>query len=488
MASRIAASASGLAKDLVGSSSGNDLTRTLASSSSMSGKSQSFQTSAGPSTWSETLPSRTNGHSSSASHPSNGAQGGYESFRPPAPQHSEAFDMNDFLRGPEHRTELGALNAGIEPSWTAQFHHQSFQHSSFPTFSNDAHPTMDSILSYDDGAEVRALLSDSTFTADTYPTDVTMEDPTEASISDLFPQNFSEEEQHAADRIRSSLPAPPVHRSVPHDHPLNLRPDFASFGAANPHLQQEIAELASTLGSGEESYIYFTTPTQRGHWLSDWDDVLNSYTDDVWGELLPAVQVARAQVKEAMAGADQLDSKAVVRLKMILGHVIEKQASISTADVTESRVREAETDGLEATSFRNGTHHSFLDATKSMNGFMNGYAPQSTLHHQALPYHTRPGQADSVHPHLNRTQHHSKDVTRQNGHPEQRTATNEPREEEREIPIPDFHCPWISCHEVLSLNVVNHHGHSPSSLRALLLTLTPAVRQCSRAAPALGHP
>ncbi|KAJ9648445.1 hypothetical protein H2199_001300 [Coniosporium tulheliwenetii] len=310
MVSRIAASASGLAKDLVGSSSGNDLSQTLASASSMSGKSQGFRPSAGPSTWTETLPSRTNGHVSSAHHSSNGAQGSYEGFRQPASQFSEASDFDDFLRGSEQQNGSAALNASFEPSWTAQFQQQSFQHSSYLTFGTGAHTTMDSVLSYDDGAEVRALLSDPTFTADTYPTDVTMETPTEESVADLFPQNFSEEERRAVDSIRSSLPAPPAHRSMPHDHLLNLRPD-ASLGAPNPYTQQEITELLRMFGSEPESYMRFTTPAKPEHWLSDWDDVLNSYTDEVWGELLPVVQEARKQVKEVMAGTEQLDSKAV---------------------------------------------------------------------------------------------------------------------------------------------------------------------------------
>lgn len=431
----------------------------------MSGKSQGFRPSAGPSTWTETLPSRTNGHVSSAHHSSNGAQGSYEGFRQPASQFSEASDFDDFLRGSEQQNGSAALNASFEPSWTAQFQQQSFQHSSYLTFGTGAHTTMDSVLSYDDGAEVRALLSDPTFTADTYPTDVTMETPTEESVADLFPQNFSEEERRAVDSIRSSLPAPPAHRSMPHDHLLNLRPD-ASLGAPNPYTQQEITELLRMFGSEPESYMRFTTPAKPEHWLSDWDDVLNSYTDEVWGELLPVVQEARKQVKEVMAGTEQLDSKAVVRLKMILGHVMEKQASISTANAssaTRSRAREAEREGLEATSFRNGTRHSVSDATKSMNGFMNGYATApSTLHHQALPYHARQGQTESAHLHPSATQHHPNDTVFQNGHPQQRTATNEPREEEKEIPIPDFHCPWISCHQVLSPVCVNSsHPISP---------------------------
>ena len=72
----------------------------------------------------------------------------------------------------------------------------------------------------DDGAEVRALLADPNFSADM---DVSMsgfQEAPEQSIDDLFSQKFSTAEQDAITRIRKSLPPPPVHRSMPRDHPL----------------------------------------------------------------------------------------------------------------------------------------------------------------------------------------------------------------------------------------------------------------------------
>ena len=72
-------------------------------------------------------------------------------------------------------------------------------------------------------------------------------------------------------RIRADLPSPPVHNGIFDTNPLNLIPDFGVDDQQRP---------------GE--------PLASPMYLSQWADVLNSYTDEVWGDLLPVVK----QVKQ----------------------------------------------------------------------------------------------------------------------------------------------------------------------------------------------
>lgn len=63
----------------------------------------------------------------------------------------------------------------------------------------------------------------------------------------------------------------------------------------------------------------------RDTWLQQWDDVLSSYTDEVWGDLGPLVTAARAEVEElaheTSHGLPNGETKALDRLRLILAHV-----------------------------------------------------------------------------------------------------------------------------------------------------------------------
>lgn len=63
----------------------------------------------------------------------------------------------------------------------------------------------------------------------------------------------------------------------------------------------------------------------RDTWLQQWDDVLSSYTDEVWGDLGPLVTAARAEVDElaheTSSGLPGGETKALDRLRLILAHV-----------------------------------------------------------------------------------------------------------------------------------------------------------------------
>ncbi|KAI9761967.1 MAG: monothiol glutaredoxin grx4 [Chaenotheca gracillima] len=129
-----------------------------------------------------------------------------------------------------------------------------------------------------DGAEVVSLLSSPTFMAET-----------DAPTSD--------------DESSVSLPPyQPATTSPQTLNPLNLIPD--SILNASP---------------GDES---------RGHFLRDWDTVLNSYSDEVWGDLLPLVKKARDEARAAESGASPQEGGALARLRMLVGHMKEGQRPV----------------------------------------------------------------------------------------------------------------------------------------------------------------
>jgi len=298
MASKIVASASTLAKDMVGTSGANDITNSLVSGSGLSHKSQqessSAGSSAGSSAWAERLPSRTRDGSSEQA-PQTSSPGDRESFRTLAPESTEEFHMTEFLQQPSMHDLQGA-----NPQWLQEFAQVSTEEPQpSPVRSWGKAPKEIPLaapgVQYDDGTEVRFLLSNPAFSYEADPLELTTEEiADDGNVMDLFGNSLSAEELQAASQVKSAMPAAPVHRPVPTDHYLNLIPDFLSFETSDGH-----------------------------HLLSEWDCVLNHYSDEVWGDALPAVKAARAEIQEVKAGAQPLDSKAVSRLKMILGHVVQ---------------------------------------------------------------------------------------------------------------------------------------------------------------------
>lgn len=91
---------------------------------------------------------------------------------------------------------------------------------------------------------------------------------------------------------------PPIeaHGIVDPDHPLNLAPNFDGTYGHSPDLIES--------------------------WREQWDGVLNYYTDEVWGDLLPLVKEARREVEDLQNGPSRTEQpKALRRLGAILGHL-----------------------------------------------------------------------------------------------------------------------------------------------------------------------
>ncbi|KAK1964559.1 hypothetical protein LY78DRAFT_704319 [Colletotrichum sublineola] len=93
---------------------------------------------------------------------------------------------------------------------------------------------------------------------------------------------------------------------------LDFHPDFLYEG--------NVAELVQHFG--------VTDPQQaRAMWMDSWDDVLTSYTDQVWGDLSSLAREAQQEINEAReqgtatAAVDRGGMQALRRLRQILAHV-----------------------------------------------------------------------------------------------------------------------------------------------------------------------
>ena len=171
-----------------------------------------------------------------------------------------------------------------------------------------------------DGAEVVALLSDPNFSVDELP------DP----FFDAETFNNCHELLKSSDINRTSLSAigkglitPPVHQTPSPTNSLNLLPNF-DFGddVASRNL---LSTSPVALIGGENRRVSRPPTDLLSTNFESWLVVLTRYQDDVWGDMLPLVEEARAEMKIASAegGAALIDRPAIRRLSMILRHVNE---------------------------------------------------------------------------------------------------------------------------------------------------------------------
>ncbi|KAK7533702.1 hypothetical protein IWX49DRAFT_312446 [Phyllosticta citricarpa] len=430
MSSRISASASGLAKDLFTNVPAQDAHAALTSASGLSAKLPNGSSSSAPSTWSEALPARPNG--SSVGSASGGQSYGNEGFREASSTSHQGpdFDFDAFLQGqgaqdyqltsePRHTwpEEYQLQNGQSSDNWVAHFQTHGTSPKLAPRIDSpwqnqNRNGTTVSHKEYDDGAAVRDILSFQD------PTDYEynmLSESTKQPPSNLFSPNYTPQEQEIVQKIKSSLPPPPQHRSLGLDHPLNLRPEFA----ADAHTEHALRELVEVLQSEQERAILNDTSVQK-EFLSDWEDVLTSYTDQVWGDMLPIVKEARSQLQEVKSGMNRLDNKAVARLRMILGHVVgaEELASSVAARSDAALESQGSTFGTQENVLRQDSKGIARPLGNELYIDESGYF--NSVNHQ-IPNERQ------------RDQGFESDGS-----------------EESEFDLPTFHCPWISCHEVCS--------------------------------------
>lgn len=358
---RVVNSATGLLRDTVGSSNGH-VPGLIASSTSLGSKAQFSGSSSGPTGWTETGAVRT------ASGTTAGQQelAKNESFRTAYNQSSAAEEFEKFLSSPSRSLDPGAPLEQLNYPSKAKDNDFEPDHFQRPVSnSRDASqqyapgPT-----EFDDGAEVRDLLSnpafDSAFNDDNDTSanhssvsqasvlEVSLEDGAEVgnllsettkdsifgdSLDDLSTAEhpnisintpaYSDLEQEIIAAMKSNLPPPPAHNNVPKNHPLNLRP---LSDAEKESLPRDIQKYLEARSAAIERLSGMPTEEEREDWLADWEDVLSDYSNQVWGDMLPTVKAAKSELEEVRNGASSLHPKTIARLKMILGHVNENGA------------------------------------------------------------------------------------------------------------------------------------------------------------------
>jgi hypothetical protein len=286
IASRVAASAHGLASSALASPNGNELNQRAAAALANSGKGQASST-GGSSAWAES--SRT--ISQHVVQPSSS-----NSFRPT--QNEEYIrksenEFSSFLDGIDTFTPsqtLGGRHFGdLDNSFGVAWHRSQPS----PNITPSKHIGYQTVAEQElhDGDEVLSMLS--------APEDMNV--PFEIPEDDEYYDWGLTQEQISQLRAMTKdlLPPPEPHQSITLHNPLNLIPHVDDTDFINANSQAAVDA-----------------------WRDQWQDVLTRYTDEVWGGLLPLVKEARREVEGLQSGEEPtVQPKALRRLGAILGHL-----------------------------------------------------------------------------------------------------------------------------------------------------------------------
>ncbi|TQV96024.1 hypothetical protein V2A60_001177 [Cordyceps javanica] len=186
---------------------------------------------------------------------------------------SHVFDQTS----PQYEQFLHAAPQ-MEDSFQSTFHHIE---------SEQSQPFREQATT--DGADVVQLLS------------VPEEEPIYSEFDELLTENEVARLREAFFANGTSQPA--------WNHLLSFYPAFVS----DPNRSREAISFMGT----EDTAVAHET------WLGQWHNVLNSYTDEVWGDLGSLVEEARHEIQEIASRTDNPspESKALDRLRQILAHV-----------------------------------------------------------------------------------------------------------------------------------------------------------------------
>jgi hypothetical protein len=471
-AARIAASASGLAKEVVKSSTPFDAAKTLSHGASASNKIPQGSSSGESARWAESLPTRSKSSTGSSSDAGDSLVG--ESFRTSPQSDATSLEFDGFIQDYGMSSAANTQKPSGHSSWTVEFSDPTNAHpnkSNLPYVLTNHH---DMSIEYDDGAAVRELLSGPGDLDETYNSTFSFDEPSAETVSDLFRESNFDIEKQIAGRLRAALPAAPSHSSMPSDHPLNLRPEFLSQSIERPELLEEIQDLASNLEL--ITGACHLDNEQRDHFLSEWNDVLSNYTDEVWGSMLPAVKEAKSQLEDLRTGKQSLDSKTVARLKMILGHVVQSSVpqrngldgsssaakNFYGAKETENRLqsKRAALSG-ENNSFHTGQAVNMIPTQILETSFVSEFTQRAVRRGLVRTEEAREAtlsqDAERESP---RSTTRSKPGTIGNHTQPNNISNTSHLSKEESSALSTFHCPWIRCHEVCSqttMSLVNGH-------------------------------
>jgi len=166
------------------------------------------------------------------------------------------------------------------------------------------------LVEQEDGAEVVTLLKKpgALFALDFLQIDIA--DSLDVDANDLFASDIMATRNSSYGHLRPAIA----------DHDLAGRHGFIA-PSSSANLLPDIAvrmpfDMVSPLPNSR---------TDEDEWLRAWSDVLEHYTDDVWGESIAAVRDARGLIEEVKTQAtrDDADGKqrALRRLRAVLDHV-----------------------------------------------------------------------------------------------------------------------------------------------------------------------
>jgi hypothetical protein len=286
MLSRVAISATGLTRSAFARPTNNELNERAAAALADSGKGQIGQpsSSSGNSAWAES--SKRQQQNASQANSAGGFRVGHsaEHIRK---SENEFFsflnDIDSFTPSEDTGVHFasGGLEDGVGEAWA-----RSLPASNLPT----EKPVYGSVSEQQsrDGEDILAILSQKGNMEETF------EPPQE---DENFDWGLSAEQlSQLRTMTRDLFPSAEAHGAINPGHPLNLTPNFEG--------------------------AYGQPPTGSGDWREQWDGVLNRYTDEVWGGLLPLVKEARREVKDIRNDPSNIQQpKALRRLGAILGHL-----------------------------------------------------------------------------------------------------------------------------------------------------------------------
>lgn len=355
MATRLGASASGLMRDVLGSSSANGILSGFAAGTIDGNKGQSSPSTSGPSessTAAQNINNRPDAGLGSSQVPIQP-----ESFRSisTATRRTDKgaqYEFDEFMlnrHGPLLADDAREENHnGHSNSHTD--HARISGSASNAMTEDDQIPTMGTQSATDasheeDGAAVVSLLNDPEFSID---------DPLayhdiygyKSAATDPFLPPITSQQLDLYTKIKAQLPQPPIHRAPAPTNPLNLLPNFDQLSSNTNGRSGNSATTTLHVG---ESYTYLTPDTTntssqgeassgqssegtKAH-LLQWLDVLNRYQDDVWGDMLPLVQDARKEIEQTKYNnSDEVhEGPAIRRLAMVFAHLKASPASVKAS-------------------------------------------------------------------------------------------------------------------------------------------------------------
>ncbi|KAI9707039.1 MAG: hypothetical protein M1812_008153 [Candelaria pacifica] len=326
LVSRIAESASGLSKGFLMASAAHDLSSVAATEQSSSSKGSVLISSSESSDWAQhSEPSRSSRKTRShATEPDqtfrstfDKVSGEQDFLRYLSQANSPSLGLGEPLQvcplGPQGLPVLGSEEIHFQTLEDTEARHQSYHPSVSAYTSSEAQ-----FVNLNDGAEVVALLSNPELGTEETPLSSFSIAEDQVDIDDLFRSGTSRLELGAYEALKAKLPAAPKHNAPSPSNPLNLIPHRGWFDT-------EILSFSKTIENDKENRTAsFESDAMAMEYYSGWEGVLSRYTDEVWGDLLPIVKEARADIKHVLEGAQPLEPKAAQRLKMILGHLRER--------------------------------------------------------------------------------------------------------------------------------------------------------------------